>query len=327
MVQVVFVPGIFGTTMVGADGFEWWPPVGQAQPVDAQTRATKLIDPDTHPGKILEKIAILPLLDVPEYAPVLEAIARFPGASLVRFPYDWRADVASSAAALAATIEQLNPTDEVVLIGHSMGGLVCRMMLEVNTWQKRKWFKQIGQFISVATPHLGAPEAVFRILALEGLDWLIFPGPCFGILASVPDRFPGGHQLLSPGQRACVRLPNGTQTSVAAAFPQISSVGISKMEAMHALLKQFKRPASVDYKVVFGFGTANTTTGVILDQRGHISHEFGDGDGTVPVWSSMPDVPHGFFVAQASVRGSHLGILNDVTFLDQLQRWITPVIS
>ena len=60
-----------------------------------------------------------------------------PGKTFIDFPYDWRRDnrVAArqlSEVALAALHEQRkeNPDAKLVLIGHSMGGLVARYFLE-----------------------------------------------------------------------------------------------------------------------------------------------------------------------------------------------------
>lgn len=102
MVQVVFVPGIFGTKMRRSDDFLLWPPIGQSEPMDPDTRAEGLIAADTKPDGILENIPLLPLLDVPEYGPLLKALERFPDVSLVRFAYDWRIDIAEFAALLAS---------------------------------------------------------------------------------------------------------------------------------------------------------------------------------------------------------------------------------
>ena len=327
MVQVVFVPGIFGTKMRSADGFELWPPIGQSEPMDPETRARGLIAEDTKPDGLLENIPILPLIDVPEYGPILKAIGRFPEVNLIRFAYDWRADIADSAAQLAETIKALPLDEDVVLVAHSMGGLVCRIMLESKQRQRQRWFRSIKSAVLVATPHLGAPEAIFRVTGLEGLNWLIFPGTCLKIMGSVPERFPAGHQLLPPSSRQCVRLPNGRMSSVAASFPEISKIGLEKMEAMHAILATYSRPTTVQYKAAWGYGQSQTSGGAVLDDRGRVTHDWQDGDGTVPVWSAMPGTPHGFFVQSASFRGTHLGILNDVSFIDQLQRWIAEPVA
>ena len=53
------------------------------------------------------------------------------GVTFYAFPYDWRNDNALSAAELAMRIGSLDPAGEkhLYLIAHSMGGLVCRVMI------------------------------------------------------------------------------------------------------------------------------------------------------------------------------------------------------
>lgn len=83
------------------------------------------------------------------------------------FPYDWRRDNRASARKLQQFIERQLPRwrqssgaadAKVILVGHSMGGLVARYYMEVLGG----WKDTIG-LITVGTPHRGALNAVGSI--------------------------------------------------------------------------------------------------------------------------------------------------------------------
>ena len=260
MQNIVVVPGIFGTQMVRAgDDFILWPPLGDAEILDPQTRATQLIDVSTRPGGLVEGIRIGPFVDLPEYSPLTSAIAALPATTLIRFPYDWRIDIRLAAATLAQTLSDLD-TNPVVLVAHSMGGLVCRYMLKCGVYAQTPWFARIRQLICIATPHLGAPLSVFRLLGREGMNAVLFGGDCMAILASQPQTFPAGHQLLPPADIGFVHLPGGQRSAAGPAFPQLAQAGIDACAALHDTLDRFQRPPGVQYR----FASATATTAATI---------------------------------------------------------------
>nr|WP_294501372.1 hypothetical protein [uncultured Rhodopila sp.] len=88
-------------------------------------------------------------------------------------PYDWRQDDGagspSSAQWVADAITQLNNSFgkagvteyNLYLVAHSMGGLICRYILEATS---PGWSKHVRKLITLGTPHLGAPLALAPIL-------------------------------------------------------------------------------------------------------------------------------------------------------------------
>ncbi len=70
------------------------------------------------------------------------------------FGYDWRLSSSKSANNLEAAIEE-EGYDEVILISHSMGGLVVSSFLK-----KEENREKVDKYISIATPFLGAPKVV-----------------------------------------------------------------------------------------------------------------------------------------------------------------------
>lgn len=91
---------------------------------------------------------------------------RIPGANVVLFPYDFRQSITVAAERLAAEMKlRLNGWGErdqhrrVVVVAHSMGGLVARWWLgPLGGWRCCR------ALVTLGTPHRGAPKA---------LDWLV----------------------------------------------------------------------------------------------------------------------------------------------------------
>ena len=85
-----------------------------------------------------------------------------PGQSYFEFPYDWRRDNRVAAHQLAASCRQWlasrrqqYPDAQLVLLGHSMGGLVSRYYLEVlGGWRDTR------RLITFGTPYRGSLNAV-----------------------------------------------------------------------------------------------------------------------------------------------------------------------
>jgi pimeloyl-ACP methyl ester carboxylesterase len=58
------------------------------------------------------------------------------------------------------------PVDEIVLLGHSMGGLVVRSACHVARRDGASWLSKVKRAIYLGTPHLGAPlERIGRVVA------------------------------------------------------------------------------------------------------------------------------------------------------------------
>jgi triacylglycerol lipase len=63
---------------------------------------------------------------------------------------------------LAALLDELvdawpAPVDEIVLVGHSMGGLVARSACRVGARSDRRWVAALRHVVLLGSPHLGAP--------------------------------------------------------------------------------------------------------------------------------------------------------------------------
>jgi pimeloyl-ACP methyl ester carboxylesterase len=71
------------------------------------------------------------------------------------FPYDWRLSNASAATSLAIAIN--NSYDEVILVAHSMGGLVASKYLANSSVNRNK----VDKLITLGTPYTGTPQLIY----------------------------------------------------------------------------------------------------------------------------------------------------------------------
>jgi hypothetical protein len=90
------------------------------------------------------------------------ALARDLGYTPVHALYNTGLHISSNGHALAAELEQLVaawpvPLDEVVMIGHSMGGLVARSACHAGDAAGHAWRPQLRALIALGSPHHGAP--------------------------------------------------------------------------------------------------------------------------------------------------------------------------
>jgi triacylglycerol lipase len=118
--------------------------------------------------------------------------------------YNTGLPVAESGADFARALELFvdgYPTrpDEIVLIGHSMGGLVARSACHVARLEGQRWLPLVRRAIYLGTPHLGTPlERVGRLVAkvLRAV-----PDPYTRLVAEIGDLRSEGIKDLGDGLR------------------------------------------------------------------------------------------------------------------------------
>jgi hypothetical protein len=185
---------------------------------------------------------------------------------------------------------------EIILLAHSMGGLVSRYYLESGLYVRNSGFSFVKTLITIGTPHLGSPLALTAAVGKE--KRLFLSADQVQTLAN-DRRFAALYQLLPPRG-----LPFAWDRSQHARFSGLdvygdataTKLGLSRdnldaAERFHQRLDLSKRPDHVRY---FCFvGTQQTTINevqVILSRgptNGVQKSERKDaGDGTVPFWSA-----------------------------------------
>jgi pimeloyl-ACP methyl ester carboxylesterase len=84
----------------------------------------------------------------------------------VHLSYNTGLHISQNGRAMAALLDALHgswpvPVDDLVLIGHSMGGLVTRSACHYGAAQEHAWTTDLTHVICLGTPHLGAPLEQF----------------------------------------------------------------------------------------------------------------------------------------------------------------------
>ena len=102
------------------------------------------------------------------------ALAEDFGYTPVYLRYNSGLRIGANGRMLADSLESLlahwpQPVDDLVLIGHSMGGLVARSAIHHATNAGQRWASQLSKMICLGTPHHGAPLE----RGGHGLDFLL----------------------------------------------------------------------------------------------------------------------------------------------------------
>lgn len=106
-----------------------------------------------------------------------QALAAAFGMTPLYLHYNSGRSIAANGQDLAALLETVashwpQPLEEIVLIGHSMGGLVARSACHQAQQAGQSWPRRLSRLVFLGTPHLGAPlerggHGVDRLLALS----------------------------------------------------------------------------------------------------------------------------------------------------------------
>lgn len=262
------------------------------------------------PIGLLTFSAFSPLLGGCEpYTPLLRAIRKLVlhRSAVLEFAYDWRLAVAHNAALLAdAVAEHLaawrersrRPDAQVVLVAHSMGGLVCQALAVIPGAMDN-----VRAVVTLGTPFDGAAKAALLLSTGEGSA---LPR---AQLRAVAATMPGVYDLL-PRYR-CVDEGDtvrrmepadvaalGGSASLAAAAVDAHTARAVVMVPRHRAVIGVAQPTSCSLTVLDGVVTAHPYTfeigddgELVREHTGLLVRRGGVGDGTVPRSSARP--PHG----------------------------------
>ena len=172
---IVLIPGITGSSLKRGDHVLWgFSPSVLATALLTSSKFAQALAPE--PGDVADAVipdlTLLPgFWKIDGYTKVADAIHRDfsvqDGKNFFTFPYDWRLDNRLAARQLAARCHDwlkqwratANPTAKLILVAHSMGGLVARYFLEVE-----EGWKETTALITFGTPYLGSLMAVDALL-------------------------------------------------------------------------------------------------------------------------------------------------------------------
>ncbi|WP_256841740.1 lipase/acyltransferase domain-containing protein [Ornithinimicrobium cryptoxanthini] len=257
-----------------------------------------------------------------------------PQESYFEFPYDWRLDNRIAAADLRDAIgrwlgarRQSKPDAKVVLVAHSMGGLVSRYYLEVlGGWQDTR------ALVTFGTPHRGS---------LNALDFLANGlRKAFGLvdLTDLVRSFPSIHQLLPI--YPCVDTGTGEASYLSDAVGMLPGLNAEAVQAARTFHQEIEDAVTANrqlgeylergYRLQSVVGIEHPTKQSALLRGGalqvvetHLGTDHG-GDGTVPRVSASPMEAQDDSTAMfAGTR--HSSLQNADAVLTQLRGWLSGV--
>lgn len=256
------------------------------------------------------------------------------GRNFFQFPYDWRRDNRVAARRLANEsrdwLDKWRKSDNkdarLILIGHSMGGLVARQFLELH-----EGWRDTRLLVTFGTPYRGSLNALDTIAngVLKKL------GPFALDLSELFRSFTSVYQLLPI--YGCVDTGAGTPIELGQAngIPHLDSTRVADARAFHQAIEDsvtghLSEPAYRDHRYsihpVIGlsqptFQSARLTNGR-LEMLGEIEDADESGDGTVPRVSASPKElgsdPPAMFVGE-----KHASLQNNDSVWTQLMGLMT----
>ena len=212
--------------------------------------------------------------------------------NFVPFPYDWRLSNRASATALKRTVEPIlerfraqsgNSEAKLILIAHSMGGLVARYYVDVLGGHE-----VTRKVITLGTPHRGALNALESLVngVKEGF------GPLKINLTEMARSMPALFQLLP--EYACIESASGLKKTTEVSVPGVSSVHVADAMRFHEELRTGAAAHASKYEAhpILARTQPTATTARIVDGKVETLRTFEGrdegGDGTVPRLSASP---------------------------------------
>jgi pimeloyl-ACP methyl ester carboxylesterase len=308
---VVLLPGILGSVLQ-RDGKDVWAPTPGAVARGLWTlgRSVRALELTSDPWEVddlgdgvtaprlVSSVHLVPgLWSIDVYAGITAMVTEtfdvVPGETYLEFPYDWRRDNRVAARRLQRLVEEklhaqrrVNPDAKVILIGHSMGGLVARYYLECLGGRG-----DARMLITFGTPHRGSLNAV---------DFLVN-----GFVKKLgPLRLADLSELLRSLTSVYQLLPIYPCVDVGAGNQRVAEVDLPHVDrdraaaALHDFHRAIEAGAAThavgDYAIhsVVGITQATKQSGRLDGERLVLVERYGDedmgGDGTVPRVASTP---------------------------------------
>lgn len=348
---IVLLPGITGSVLK-KDGKDVWSPTAILRGIVSLGESLKQLelkndDPEIDnigdgiiADRLFPDIHLIPgLWKIDGYSFISQYLVKTfnlkPGNNFFEFPYDWRRDNRVTARRLSyAAKKWLNQWKEdsgntdakLILIAHSMGGLVARYFIEVlSGWELTR------MLITFGTPYRGSLNALNFIA--NGLKKKIGPITLLD-LSNMTRSYNSVYQLLPI--YPCVDLGDGNLVRVSEtdSIPNLNrSKAIEAIKFHNEINSNFQnhlndevyREVHTIYPIVGIF--QNTLQSAILkdstlEMLNKISGKDFSGDGTVPRVCAVPPVKNSQLLGRA-ISQVHGSLQNSKVALDQVEYAIT----
>lgn len=313
---VVLLPGITGSVLSRNGKDVWAPSLGVVWRTITGGGSTEDLALDTNGGdngvtatRLVPDTTIVPgLIKIDGYSRIAryleEQLNLEPERNFFEFPYDWRLDNRVNAKRLKgkalAWLEAWRTTSgiadaKLVLIGHSMGGLVSRYFIEcLDGW------KSVRTLLTIGTPHRGSLNALGFLV--HGMKKGV--GPLGFDLSPLLRSYPSVYQLLPI--YPCVRLDNVQEAlriedaARAMRLPNVDSERVAAARAFHDEIEEAQKRNALNPEYANGYSitpivgidqptyqSARMSAGDLTLLRFDRGKDHG-GDGTVPRVSALP---------------------------------------
>jgi hypothetical protein len=292
--QIIFIPGIMGSVLKEKKGATIWPrllpPLGFYE---------KKLSMDKHIDLSATEL-------VSSVYHFIEGELELCAEEFTIFPYDWRKNNYDQVALLEAEIDQT--ADEIIIIAHSMGGIIAKMFL--NEYKNASFYSKIKKIITLGTPWFGAMEAYKTLVYGKSIPkWL-------GLVLREEDSkkiapsFPSIYQLL-PHPKYFSEIGKYEDISVLLdienKYDDWESFYEDKVKQFFSKYKHkyseiideyryiLERPIDIEHHEIIGFG-CETIAGLFENEKDDIHAHFRNGDGTVPLFSAMSETDYKYFI-------------------------------
>jgi pimeloyl-ACP methyl ester carboxylesterase len=329
----VIVPGIGGSILTKKNQTLWdvshraflQAVVSRGQLFQQLTLSEPDADDDVVPKGLIHGVMVIPgFWNYGDYRPFTKILEKlFGGAeNVIGFAYDWRRSNAHSASKLKTFIDSLltvrPPGTRVVLVAHSMGGLVARRYLACESG-----YEHCSMLVTIGTPYQGAAKALTAIA--RGVPKI--PGVTGAHLHAMLQSLPSVHELLptypcimGPSdnsdnrQTLADRLPDEIESS--GLFQAASSFHTTTQQAVAALGAGMPPTLAVVGQQQPTDTLAQVVNGrvIVLPDAGWETPQGlvrGAGDGTVPRISSQPPEWGNDTTRAHPVPGRHINLPSD----------------
>lgn len=254
-----------------------------------------------------------------------------PDATVVAFPYDFRRSVEHIAKDLDRVVRQRAQGRRVVLVAHSMGGLIASWW-----WAFLSEGIDVDQIITLGTPYRGAAKA---------LDVLVNGRMHFGPINvpqavidtvrtwdSVFDLLPH-YQVVNGNDkyRYPHELPSGT-TSAVTGFSGKARAAYLKNRRLHRAMadkvsESGRNPFTVYYSQghrTLGCASIDSHANQLVVAKGNpraFPANWDGGDGTVPAFSMIPDIVERDFSRWRRLAGKHQGLVEEKPVFEHVSEY------
>ncbi len=330
---VILLPGITGSVLANASGKEVWAPSAGAlwravSSFGGSIEGLELGSDDADDGvtatRLVPDVTVVPgLVKIDGYGRISSYLAEQLGLALGQnfqpFAYDWRRDNRVSAKRLQSQAMDClgqwrassgNTDAKLVLIGHSMGGLVARYFVEcLGGWRATRTLMTLG------TPHRGSLNAVSFLE--NGMKKGIGPlgidlSPLLRSLTSVYQLLPIYPCISSDG----AQMQRVAEAAQAGLLSQVDVTRATAARAFHQEIQDAQASNARDAEYIDGGPTVvpvvgieqptaqsvQIASGVLSMLNSYNGKDYG-GDGTVPRMSATPiemsDVAHEVYASES----------------------------